>query len=64
MYWLRDAVRDKEFLLYLKKNLLRLPCDALDRLSPGVTEQGEVLLILVLSTWTGNAVRRRITGEL
>jgi hypothetical protein len=50
--------------LYLQLTLLRLPSDARDdRPSPGVIAQGDVLLILVLTSWTGNAVRRRVTDE-
>jgi hypothetical protein len=64
MYWLRDAVPVKISCFYWNQNLLRLPFDAPDdRPSPGVIVQGDVLLILVLTSMTANAVRRRTTYE-
>jgi hypothetical protein len=54
----------KSFCLYLQPTLLCLPSDAPDdRPSPGVIVQGDVLLILVVTSLTGNAVRRRTTDE-
>jgi hypothetical protein len=64
MYRFRDAVRDKGSCLYLQLTLLRLPSDAPDdRPSPGAIVQGDVLLILVWTSLTGTAVRRRINDE-
>jgi hypothetical protein len=64
MSWLRDAVPINTSSFYLNQNLLRLPFDVPDdRPLPGVIVQGDVLLILVLTSLTANAVRRRTTDE-
>jgi hypothetical protein len=64
MYWLRDAVRDKEFLLLFAAKSPALAFRRAGRRPfPGAIVRGDVLLILVLTSLTGNAVRRRIAHE-
>jgi hypothetical protein len=64
MYRFATPCVTKSSRLCLQLTLLRLPSDAPDdRPSPGVIVEGDGLLILVLTSLTGNAVRRRINDE-
>jgi hypothetical protein len=64
MNWLRDAVPDEECLLVFAANSLACLANAPDdRPSPGVIVHGDLLLISVLTSLKGNAVRRRTADE-
>jgi hypothetical protein len=64
MYWLRDAARDTEFLLLFQAKSLALAFQRAGRPAPsGATVQGDVILILVLTSSTGKPVRLRVSYE-